>query len=90
MNCNCISMLEKDIAKHMKPEAGDNATATCMGAGFALGTDMVLTLNIPFRVHGSKKGYKSLHGKEMNVVASYCPFCGKSTKKPQNDTAKQE
>jgi hypothetical protein len=83
MNCDCVNVTEKELAKFMQQQAGDNATATCGIVGFSLGSSLALTLSIPFRVKGSKKGYTSERGKEVIVVASYCPFCGVSTKKPE-------
>jgi hypothetical protein len=83
MNCDCISTVEKNLAEHMVPKAGENAKATCGIVGFSLGTTLAITLSIPFRVKGSNKGYTSERGKEVIVVASYCPFCGVSTKTPE-------
>jgi hypothetical protein len=79
--------VEKNLAEHMTPKAGEDAKATCDIVGFSLGSNLAITLSIPFRVKGSKKGYTSERGKEVIVVASYCPFCGVSTKKPAETDA---
>lgn len=88
MNCNCISDTEKKIAEYMQSQAGDNAKAACDIAGFTLGqNDLAVALLIPFRVKGSKKGYTSEKGKTINMTASFCPFCGVSTKKAKPEAA---
>lgn len=80
MNCNCLTDLQADLADHMKPQAGDDAKATCTLTALCFGTSRVTTdLLIPFRVRGSKKGYTSEKGKEHSVRAGHCPFCGRTT-----------
>lgn len=81
MNCGCIKRLEGEIAQapFVKAKAGDNIKVTCAATGFQMTDDMNLKLviNIPFRIRGTAKGFTSEKGKEMPVVASFCPFCGK-------------
>jgi hypothetical protein len=81
MNCNCIRETEQRLAEFVMPQAGDDATATCMASGMCITETMGLrtVVNIPFRIKGSKKGFTSEKGKEMPFVASFCPFCGVST-----------
>lgn len=82
MNCDCISDIEKRLAAHMKPQAGETARASCAGSAlFIIGGEAVSGLSIPFRVTGDKKGFTAMKGKEMPVVASFCPFCGKGAKR---------
>lgn len=85
MDCGCIKRVEGEIAEaqFVKEKAGENIEVTCMATGFQLTDDMGLNLvlNIPFRVRGTGKGFSSAKGKELPVVASFCPFCGKPTKK---------
>lgn len=89
MNCGCIKRLEGEIAQapFVKAKAGENIKVTCSATGFQMTDDMDLKLviNIPFRIRGTGKGFTSEKGKEMPVVASYCPFCGKSTSTANND-----
>lgn len=89
MNCGCIKRLEGEIAQapFVKAKAGENIEVTCAATGFHMTDDMDLKLviNIPFRIRGTGKGFTSENGKEMPVVASYCPFCGKSTSTANND-----
>lgn len=82
MNCDCVADIERRLSDFMKPQAGETTKAACLAAGFILtdaGMDSVL--NIPFRITGDKKGFTAMKGKEMPVVASFCPFCGKGAKK---------
>lgn len=81
MNCNCVSNMEKKMAEYHKPLAGENAKAVCVATAFGL-TDkgMHLAIVLPFRVEGDKKGFNSAKGKIVNMHASFCPFCGVSTK----------
>jgi hypothetical protein len=87
MNCECIKRIEGELAEvpFVKEKAGENIKVTCAATGFQLTDDMGLKLviNIPFRIRGTGKGFTSEKGKEMPVVASYCPFCGKSTSTPK-------
>lgn len=79
MNCDCISRVEKDIADLMRQKAGDDAKATAVNIAFFIDSDHEFgsSLQIPFRVKGSKKGYTSERGKEVGCNVSFCPFCGK-------------
>lgn len=83
MNCNCVKTTEKKLAEmpSLQAKAGANATAECTATGFAIDDDMGLrmTINIPFRVRGSGKGYTGANGKIMPFVSGYCPFCGRTT-----------
>jgi len=81
MNCNCIKEVEEKLAEYRKPLAGDDAVARMENIAWAINGNKVLTvINIPFRVKGSKKGYTSEKGRIETITASFCPFCGKSTK----------
>jgi hypothetical protein len=82
MNCNCISDLEKRLADHFRPKAGPNVTATCTATGFVLSENrMTLAHNTEFCIKGSGKGFTSAKGKLVPVVASYCPFCARDTRR---------
>lgn len=83
MKCHCIKTMESKLAEMARPKAGPDAKATLVNTGFTMTDDMDLrmVLNIPFRVKGSMKGYTSEKGKEVPFVASFCPFCGRSTRR---------
>lgn len=81
MNCDCIKDIEGRMAKHMRPQAGDDCTAKVQGTALCLSDDMgsaYYALQIPFRIKGSKKGYTSERGKEIGCNTNYCPFCGRT------------
>lgn len=86
MNCGCIKRLEGEIAEasFVKAKAGENIKVECVATAFQMtkDLDLKLVINIPFRVRGTGRGFASEKGKEMPVVASFCPFCGVSTKTP--------
>ena len=82
MNCDCIKDIEQKMAEFMRPKAGDDATAKVKNTALCVSNDlskMFLTLQIPFAIKGSKKGFTSEKGKEMGCNASNCPFCGRTT-----------
>jgi hypothetical protein len=81
MNCDCINVVEKKLAEFRKPLAGDDAVARMENIGWMINENKAVTvINMPFRVKGSKKGYTTDKGKIDSITASFCPFCGKSTK----------
>jgi hypothetical protein len=90
MNCNCISATEKKLADYMKPQAGDDAKATCEATVFQLTQTMRLMIRIPFRVRGSKKGFTSEKGKEVPFTAAFCPFCGRDAREGRYTVGQDE
>jgi hypothetical protein len=90
MNCNCVTEVEKQLANHMKPQAGDDAKATCQATVFQITSTLRLMLQIPFRVKGSKKGFTSANGKEVPVTASHCPFCGRDAREGRYTVGQDE
>lgn len=82
MNCDCVSKFEKELAEapFVVAKAGQNVTAECMAKGMRLTPemDLITTINIPFRIRGTGKGFTSAKGKEMPFIAKFCPFCGMS------------
>lgn len=83
MNCNCVKTVEAKLAAapFIVAKAGNNIRVECQATGMQMTEDMGLrsTINIPFVVRGTGKGYSSAKGKEMPCIASFCPFCGRST-----------
>lgn len=83
MNCNCVKEVEAKIAAapFVTAKAGDNVKAECQATGLQLtDTGLRSVINIPFRIRGTGKGYNSAKGKELPCTASFCPFCGLTTK----------
>lgn len=88
MKCDCINDIEGKLADFMRAKAGDNCTAKVQNTVFYIDGSstvgkarMETTLQIPFRVKGSAKGFTSKKGKEIGCNVSYCPFCGRSAKR---------
>lgn len=75
MTCKCVSELTAKLTDHFKEEAGDDVDVTCMGTA-VLGDTCESKLFVPFRIKGSRPGYKSAKGKTTHMFFSYCPFCG--------------
>jgi hypothetical protein len=81
MNCECLSVVKKNIAKHFKPQAGEDVEVNFENiVGQFIGNSLVTKIGLPFRVKGSGKGFKGEKGRIELVTASFCPFCGESTK----------
>jgi uncharacterized Zn finger protein (UPF0148 family) len=83
MNCNCISNIEKKIQASIEEQLGVSAKVECQATGFTFGQSVRLQHITLFKVTADAKGYKK--GKLTNVLASFCPFCGRSTKEEQPD-----
>lgn len=80
MNCDCIQKTAEMMAIHYTDQAGEGTTAECQNMAINFGTGG-LSLMIPYTVRGSKGAkFRSAKGNLVNVLATYCPLCGKSTK----------
>lgn len=85
MNCNCIKELEDKLQTHYQPDVPvPIQRVRCDAAVFALGDGLSVQLAIPFSVHADCRGYSSQKGKATSMRASFCPFCGVSTKPQEN------
>jgi len=80
MNCTCIADTEKRLAVFVRDRAGEGAKVECTATAIQLTPELGLRMavNIPFRVTSPAKGFTK--GKMTTISASYCPFCGRSTK----------
>ena len=83
MQCNCLTDVAEKLAENFKLQAGSDVEARASGYAWDLSNGCDVVLNIPFQVTGSNKGYSSAKGKKITVRASFCPFCGTPTKKPE-------
>lgn len=83
MNCNCVKSTETKLATapFIVEKAGSDIKVECMATGFQMTEDMDLrsTINIPFKITGTGKGFSGVKGKTMPFVAGFCPFCGRTT-----------
>ena len=80
MKCDCIMDIEQELADHYTKELGVKASATCGNIGYTFGPEPGIVMRYDFFVKAEKPGYRSLKGKAVSMIASYCPFCGKSAK----------
>jgi hypothetical protein len=78
MNCNCINELEKKLADKYSSELGTPANVECKAAGFTFGKSLQVVHKSEFKITANAAGFKK--GKSIPMVASFCPFCGTSTK----------
>ena len=82
MNCNCLNEMEDKVANKFADDLGVPVEASCQAVAFGLSENgMVLWHKTEFKVTADAKGFK--RGKLVPVMASFCPFCGKSTKQEE-------
>ncbi len=85
MNCNCIDKTEAKLREHFDKDPtlkGRIESVECLGTGMTLlGNSLVTTINIPFAIKADAPGFRSSKGRVTPFIASFCPFCGVSTKK---------
>lgn len=80
MNCNCIDETNERLVKHALAHGVVNPTLSENFLGINLITgDPVISMRYTLR--GDNRPYNTSKGKPASIVASYCPFCGKSVKK---------
>jgi len=81
MKCDCIKNLEETL----KERGYNDANAENVGFSFP---SMEANLSIPFSyVKKRKDGTPQKKRETLNVLATYCPFCGKPMKDEDNDPA---
>lgn len=85
MNCECLEFNRTKIAEHYAKQGVVNpkVSETFLGINVETG-EGVITLT--YTIRGDNKPYNTQKGKPLSMVASYCPWCGKSAKK---DVAQQ-
>lgn len=92
MNCNCVNVVEENIKDLHQPRVkAPIDSVLCQNISFVLGgPNSGSYISIPFRVKADAPGYRSEKGREFSVMASYCPFCGVSTRKQTGGANAQE
>jgi hypothetical protein len=81
MNCNCIIDIEKQLKDMHEKHLGTQVEVECQNYGLTFGKSVRTEHITEFKVTADAKGYKK--GKLTSVFASFCPFCGKSTREEQ-------
>lgn len=80
-NCDCIADLQKRLAKHAAEEMGaTNPKVKAQFTAIDLSGDGGLLVSLPFTLRADNRPYNTVKGKPMNMIASFCPFCGKPAK----------
>jgi hypothetical protein len=84
MNCDCLDFNEKKLAKHYAKQGVINpkVSADFLGINFATGEGVI---SLTYTVRGDNRPYNSAKGKPVSMIASFCPWCGKSTKRASAD-----
>lgn len=76
MQCKCI----EDVTAKLKAHAAEkmkavNPTVSMDNVGIDLRTGKGL-LSLPFTVRAENRPFNTRNGQSVNMVASFCPFCG--------------
>jgi hypothetical protein len=78
--------MEIKVAEKFAADLGVPVDAQCQGVAFGLAdTGVRLWHKTEFKLTADAKGFK--RGKLIPVMASFCPFCGKSAKPDDADAA---
>jgi hypothetical protein len=80
MNCECLDFNESRMVEHYKAQGVVNPRVDAEFLGINLSTGET-TINLVYRVRGDNRPYNTQKGKVCNMIASFCPWCGKSLKK---------
>ncbi|WP_017234945.1 hypothetical protein [Pandoraea sp. B-6] len=85
MNCNCVKETEVSIANLMTTKLGTPVEVKSADIAFILGRKqgMWMAFKTRFTATADAKGYK--RGKEVTMIANFCPLCGKSAKQTEEN-----
>jgi hypothetical protein len=87
MNCNCLNEIEAKLTEHVAKQGVVNPRVSPEFLGINFGDGGSTIINLVYTVRGDNKPYNTQKGKPLNMVASFCPFCGKSAKKAVAEAA---
>jgi hypothetical protein len=79
MNCGCLKFNEGRLIEYYKANGVVNPRVSAQFLGINLSTGDAV-INLVYAVHGDNRPYNSQKGKVCNMIASFCPWCGKSTR----------
>jgi len=81
MQCNCIDEVEKKLV------SAGYEDAKIGGIGFTFTTKAIdVSLNVPVTYKSKKKdGTYAKNRKSLNLLSTFCPFCGKPTKQAEEE-----
>ncbi|MCG9100483.1 hypothetical protein [Laribacter hongkongensis] len=76
MQCNCLTDIEKKLTEKMAADLGVAVEVRSKNETFVLNENrMDVRHYSTFKITAQAKGY--VRGKDIPVISSYCPFCGK-------------
>lgn len=80
MNCDCLTDVKAKLTEHVTGMGVINPSLSAEFLGINLNTGEG-TISMTYTVRGDNRPYNTQKGKPINMIASHCPFCGKSVKK---------
>jgi hypothetical protein len=71
-NCDCIKRIEDKVLNHVKEQGKQAESASMQNLAFMFSSSETKThQEIEVTINGKKKKEK------INIIHTYCPFCGK-------------
>ena len=86
MQCDCLCRVKEKVKEHVAHQGVVNPRVHEQFLGIAMSTGEAV-INLVYSVHGDNRPYNTQKGKPLNMVAKFCPFCGKPTMKPKEEKA---
>ena len=80
MNCDCLENVKRDLTEHMEKQGVVNPRLEAQFIALILEGGGRTAISLVYTVRGDNRPYNTQKGKPINMLAAYCPFCGKSTK----------
>jgi hypothetical protein len=79
MNCDCLKFNEARLIEHYRAHGVMNPRVTeeFLGINFSTGES---TISLIYTIRGDNRPFNTQKGKPCHMVASFCPWCGKSVK----------
>ena len=84
MQCDCLSRVKENVKEHVAKQGVVNPRVSEQFLGINLSNGEA-TVNLVYTIHGDNRPYNTQKGKPLNMVASFCPFCGNPTMKPKEE-----
>jgi hypothetical protein len=82
MNCDCLDFNEKKLIEHYTKSGVVNPKVSPDFLGISLTTGEGI-ISLTYTVRGDNRPYNTQKGKVCNMIAAFCPWCGKSTKRAE-------
>lgn len=79
MKCSCLTDIKEKLTENVTKQGVINPQLTEEFLGINLSTGEGI-INLVYTVRGDNRPYNTQKGKPLNMVASFCPFCGTSMK----------